>query len=136
MLNEKGFIPEVFECLEVPSDGTLRPYIHLSMLSRRLRHLLTEAKELQTMTVEECRGLILTRGYHCRRPFSYLPLAFDLLAHSAELFDAYTPEQAEQMRKEQGLKLKPEAQIMLERFGDRKNLETGEMQPHIGEKNL
>lgn len=91
---------------------------------------------MQTITIEECRNLILTRGYHCRRPFSNLPLAFDLLGHSAELFDAHSIEQAEQMRNQQGLKLEPKAKILLERFGDRKNPDTGEMQPHIGEKNL
>lgn len=80
--------------------------------------------------------MILTRGYHCRRPFCFLPLAFDLLAHSAELFDAHTLEQAEQICKELGLKPEPKAQIMLKRLDDRKNLDTGEMQPHIGEKNL
>ncbi|KAG4435623.1 hypothetical protein IFR05_008898 [Cadophora sp. M221] len=80
---------------------------------------------------KDCKILVLTRGYICRRRLSHVPFALDYLAHSAELFDAYSTEQVTAMEKDPSLRLKPVAHFMLERMEDQNDPETGIPQPYL-----
>lgn len=80
----------------------------------------------------QSQDLVLKHGYICRRPLGGLPFAFDLLAHSAQLFDAYTTQQAEQMRETCKPDSGPVSRFMVERFEDIADAKTKKTHPHIG----
>jgi hypothetical protein len=88
----------------------------------------------QTLTPEGCKKLVLTRGYICRRQLSGIPFAFDYLAHSAQLFDAHTLDQVEEMQKDPKITLNPVTRFLFERLADRDDPETGLRQPYFGMK--
>ncbi|KAF2688462.1 hypothetical protein K458DRAFT_400650 [Lentithecium fluviatile CBS 122367] len=87
--------------------------------------------DVQTQKDHAPGDLILKRARICRRRLHGLFFMFDLLAHSTLLFDAYSPEQASEVDENGNPKSPPIARIMFERYKDRKDPDTGMLQPHI-----